>query len=187
MSTSDTPRPTPETDAFIAAGPGDLYDYISALADHARKLERERNEWRDQFHAAIENVRGLEQLLDRAERERDEAREVLGRCAQDGDRLASEGMGLAGENTTLHCLLQEAKRGADLANTELKELREENAALRADKARLVDAFIEYQKLLCEELDELVPIASAHGWKSLRYEEGVRLRAKIDAAMQEGRV
>ncbi len=171
MSTSDTPRPTPETDAFIAAGPGDLYDYISALADRARKLERERDEWRDQFHAAIENVRGLEQLLDRAEREREEARE---------------------ENASLHCLLQEAKRGADLANAELKELRAENAALRADKARLDWLERTKRALATVRNDGRVNFdAEQHNgeWFCTNadgFREAIDAGIKADAAMQEGR-
>lgn len=35
--------------------------------------------------------------------------------------------------------------------------------------------LEYITLLSEELDETVPVAYAHGWRSSRHEEGERLR------------
>jgi hypothetical protein len=37
----------------------------------------------------------------------------------------------------------------------------------------------YNSLLVEELTETVTIASVHGWKSSRYEQGVKLREKMN--------
>lgn len=47
-------------------------------------------------------------------------------------------------------------------------------------SRLVEKQREYINLLVEELDELVSIASVHGWKSSRVEEGERLRSEISS-------
>jgi hypothetical protein len=38
--------------------------------------------------------------------------------------------------------------------------------------------LEYEKLLGEELDEVVHYAASHGWKSSRYQQGVELRRKL---------
>ena len=38
---------------------------------------------------------------------------------------------------------------------------------------------DYIKLLTDELDEVCVLASTHGWKSTRYEEGKRLRKLIE--------
>ena len=47
------------------------------------------------------------------------------------------------------------------------------------QAYLLEAQEEYIKLLTEELGELSIMASVHGWKSSRYEQGQALRDKID--------
>lgn len=44
--------------------------------------------------------------------------------------------------------------------------------------KLLDLQSEYIKLLGDELEEVVPIASIHGWKSSRYEAGLKLREEI---------
>jgi len=44
---------------------------------------------------------------------------------------------------------------------------------------LIEAQDKYIKLLIEELDETVPIASIHGWKSSRFEIGKQMRNDID--------
>lgn len=44
---------------------------------------------------------------------------------------------------------------------------------------LIEAQKEYIKLLVEELNETVPIANAHGWKSSKFEQGKIIRDKID--------
>jgi len=43
---------------------------------------------------------------------------------------------------------------------------------------LVEAQDEYNKLISEEAQDLVVMASIHGWKSTKYEEGVKMREKI---------
>jgi len=45
-------------------------------------------------------------------------------------------------------------------------------------SELIKAFQEYIVLLGKELDEVVPMASVHGWKSSRFEEGKKIREKI---------
>ena len=44
--------------------------------------------------------------------------------------------------------------------------------------KIITAYKEYVDLLAAEIDELVPVAHVHGWKSTGYEKGKRLRAKI---------
>jgi len=72
---------TPETDAATH----DLSDYGPPVpcsrgdwvtADYARKLERERDEWRKKFELSVDAVE-IAARLARAESERDEAREAL--------------------------------------------------------------------------------------------------------------
>ena len=45
--------------------------------------------------------------------------------------------------------------------------------------RLIDIQKEYIKLLVEELDEVVPLAYNHGWRSKRADIGKRTRSKIE--------
>jgi hypothetical protein len=51
-----------------------------------------------------------------------------------------------------------------------------------DKVEKMDALInaleDYIVLLGKELDEVIPMASVHGWKSSRWEEGKAARRKI---------
>ena len=42
----------------------------------------------------------------------------------------------------------------------------------------VKAYDDYIVLLGKELDEVVPLAHTHGWRSSRYEEGKEARKKI---------
>ena len=44
---------------------------------------------------------------------------------------------------------------------------------------IISAFQEYIELLEDELNEVVPIADDHGWRTKRYEAGVLLREKIN--------
>lgn len=43
---------------------------------------------------------------------------------------------------------------------------------------LVEAQLEYQKLLAEELDELAVFATVHHWRSSRIDRGIIAREKI---------
>ena len=43
----------------------------------------------------------------------------------------------------------------------------------------IEILEQYNLLLIAELNEVVPIASVHGWKSSRYEQGKLLRDKIE--------
>ena len=71
-----SPSNTPETDAFLR----DLNDYsdveLRAMTEHARKLERERDEWRKKFEISVDAVE-IAARLARAESERDEVRNQL--------------------------------------------------------------------------------------------------------------
>lgn len=49
---------------------------------------------------------------------------------------------------------------------------------------MVKAYDEYISLLGEELDELALIAYAHGWKSKRAEQGIKLRTKIETLKEQ---
>lgn len=51
------------------------------------------------------------------------------------------------------------------------------APVQVDPA-LINAYKEYVKLLCDEIDGLVPLAHTHGWRSERHEKGIELRDKI---------
>lgn len=51
------------------------------------------------------------------------------------------------------------------------------APVQVDPA-LINAYMEYVKLLCDEIDGLVPLAHTHGWRSERHEKGIELRDKI---------
>lgn len=57
---------------------------------------------------------------------------------------------------------------------------EEVEQARADeRAKIETAYDKYITLLGAELEELVPIASSHGWKSSRYDAGIECRKEID--------
>ena len=45
--------------------------------------------------------------------------------------------------------------------------------------QLIKTQEEYIKLISDELTDVVGIASVHGWKSNRYEQGKLLREKIE--------
>lgn len=46
--------------------------------------------------------------------------------------------------------------------------------------KLIEAYEEYIKLLVVELEEVLPLAVSHGWRSSRYETGKMCRRKIAA-------
>ena len=50
--------------------------------------------------------------------------------------------------------------------------------------KLIEAYDNYIKLLVEELDETVSIASVHGWKSKRAELGVMCREEIKLVKEQ---
>lgn len=50
--------------------------------------------------------------------------------------------------------------------------------------RLIKAYESYIELLSEELNEVVPIASIHGWRSVRYEKGEVLRNEIESIKEQ---
>lgn len=64
--TPTTPRPTPETDAVFAKQNGQLCG--GANLDFARRLERERDEARDQVQAMREAIREVSLQLTFAEK-----------------------------------------------------------------------------------------------------------------------
>jgi len=50
--------------------------------------------------------------------------------------------------------------------------------------QLIEAYDNYIKVLCEELDETVSIASVHGWKSKRAELGILCREEIKLVKEQ---
>jgi len=55
---------------------------------------------------------------------------------------------------------------------------------------LIEAYQHYVHGLIAELDEIVPTATAHGWKSSRYEEGEKLRKiikQLEKELQDGQL
>jgi hypothetical protein len=64
-----------------------------------------------------------------------------------------------------------------LQKADQEVINERDAKIKAMSA-LQNAYEEYIKLLGEELNDLVGLASAHGWRSSRFEAGKELREKI---------
>ncbi len=73
-----------------------------------------------------------------------------------------------------------------LCNAQLLKDQEHEAKAVSDAVnKVIEAYDEYIKLLSDELEDTVEIASiVHGWKSHRYEEGVKCRAKIQQLKQQ---
>lgn len=44
--------------------------------------------------------------------------------------------------------------------------------------KIIEAYDEFLNLLIAEIDEIVPLAVLHGWKTSRYEQGKKCRSKI---------
>ena len=66
----------------------------------------------------------------------------------------------------------------------VKETRKSNMNKVDKLTELVQALEEYITLLGKELDEVIPMAAVHGWKSTRFEEGKKLRALISAQREK---
>lgn len=60
----------------------------------------------------------------------------------------------------------------------ITELRAEISSLRTHAEKLAGAYDKYTALLIEELQDVVGLAAAHGWKSSRYEAGEQCRKEI---------
>lgn len=70
------------------------------------------------------------------------------------------------------------------ASQEQETFEHGRASTLSEVRRIVEAYEEYIKLLGEELDELVYMATAHGWKSSRYDKGVVCRENIKHLLSE---
>lgn len=88
-------------------------------------------------------------------------------------------------NGLFDCTSEQIKRGECKCNKEIKasikDAQDYLTSVSAPPAAVIveqDWKDEYIKLLEDELNETVPIAALHGWKSSRYEKGVELRNKI---------
>ena len=46
--------------------------------------------------------------------------------------------------------------------------------------KMIDKQSEYIKLMEDELNDVIGMASIHGWQSKRVQEGIKLRNEIDA-------
>lgn len=62
--------------------------------------------------------------------------------------------------------------------------KESRLSTLSEVRRIVEEYKKYVELLGEELDELVSIAAAHGWKSSRYDKGVVCRENIKRLLSE---
>lgn len=49
---------------------------------------------------------------------------------------------------------------------------------------LIDAHLVYEKLLVDEINEMIGSAYVHGYRSNRYEAGKEIREKIDKIQKE---
>lgn len=63
-------------------------------------------------------------------------------------------------------------------NNNLRTLQSKYDLLLKEKEELEKAYEEYNKLLLDECSELVGMATVHGWKSTRVEQGIKCRDKI---------
>ena len=61
---------------------------------------------------------------------------------------------------------------------QMHPLKADIARLRQERDEFAKAYDKYIALLGEELDELIPLATSHGWKSTRFEVGKALRERI---------
>jgi len=99
---------TPETDAFMTRIRGIDGDKHWVPADTAKRLERERDEWRKKFELSVDAVE-IAARLARAESERDEAR-------ADAARIADKLSGLELRSTEeLERLEQERNEAREIA------------------------------------------------------------------------
>jgi hypothetical protein len=53
----------------------------------------------------------------------------------------------------------------------------------AEVVELVSALKDYIQILSDELDDVTPIASVHGWKSKRVDIGLTARRRIEEALE----
>lgn len=63
-------------------------------------------------------------------------------------------------------------------------IRWRDQAVKEERDRIVTVYDEYIQLLTDELNEIVPMAAEHGWKTHRYDKGEELRAKIEALKEQ---
>jgi hypothetical protein len=126
-----SPSNTPETDAFLR----DLNDYsdveLRAMTEHARKLERERDEARGEIESVklqlglwedgnliceetLGEIRLLEEQIKKALLDRDEAREQNAKLRDIAERLFAAGVGRMKTDDwrTLRAELDQLKEGA---------------------------------------------------------------------------
>ena len=92
LVTADSPkleRPTPETDTLMDVWRVGKLLSVGVMLDHARKLERERDEAREQLKANHECALILEKMVYQARQERDEARGEVERLREENYRLAA--------------------------------------------------------------------------------------------------
>lgn len=90
------------------------------------------------------------------------------------------------KNPLIREMIVEATKQLQQENRELLDI---NVQIRVDKAKeriyeqKYNDLIEYVKLLTDELNEVVPIAHVHGWRSSRVEQGKEMRKKFDELKQ----
>lgn len=63
----------------------------------------------------------------------------------------------------------------------------DTAYIRADLVdKLIDAYQSYEKLFIEEIESMIGIAHAHGWKSTKHEAGEVARRALSDLIKEVR-
>lgn len=171
-----TPRPTPETDAEV--GYFDLETAVSA--DFARKLERERDEMReelqqwkmlcawggtpehiDQFikgqQSRIHQAQDIEETCEQLERERDEALAKLSTVYRWIERNHSDGF----IDSQSH--LQNLDRVADAWHDKLEDMQRELSKTRDQLQAMREAIKEAHTELSTLLDTINNSRGVDGW------------------------
>jgi hypothetical protein len=131
-------RPTPETDAFAASEFVDKIDELTQLYDLSEKLERERDEARDAFVIATDQMVIAQSNLREANKERDEAR-------GDRDTIQTE-LEMWRDGNILH----------EVHRNELEKVEQERDEAREDLEFRRDLYKvqgEYLETACRERDE----------------------------------
>jgi len=65
-----------------------------------------------------------------------------------------------------------------------KANQSELTTLRKEKEELIEAYEEYVKILVDEIESLIGVASVHGWRSRNVELGQQCRNRIHSLKQK---
>ncbi len=164
---------TPETDAFRDSQFTDRVDEMEKLYDLAEKLERKRDEARESWY----------EMQSSFERSRDEVEELI--------RERDFALGELGATIVERNEARERERIAALVHKALYDTvereRDETTQERDGALALLALTEEFLAILGDELHETAMIATLHGWKSRRYEQGNILREKIKQLKEKSKL